>query len=585
MVALLFLGAIGWLYPFEAVALNGIIILVLPYFSRQVPSSVSIGGAWKEILKPLSNKVLIGATTVVLVWLLLCAYFLPPRGVDDIIYHLPFIYESLQHGRWVFLPIDPLIHFVYPMNVEVFFSWPVLFLRDTRWVDAAQIPTGIWTAGIVYLFARHFGLHRAKAFFLAGLFFLTPIVIAQMGTNYIDLSSAGFLLSSLYLTVRFLVTAKKIYVRLAFLSIGAMMGMKYHLLFWGLVLAFRLVLLLIRKNWWSDLFWGLFVVAGLGLGWHLRNGWLFSDWLYPARRSASYWGMYQSVKEMLISIPNKIELTFIELINNGTVDGGFGRYYGFIVFLFWLFWSWCFLFRRRRWEKGEILLFGAALFFLLIVIPIGKEEFPWIGPRIILVTWPIFLLVFGRAVFVLNKKSWIHKLVIAICFLGVIQDAKVWVNSLVPHHYWWVKSRRSEFESYGRLRLSASILDVMTQSLPRGATIFLAAPSREFFSAPFYGRFLQTRIVNFDPQFIGDPDFLVYLTISSDPLIYIGKYQKTLSEAISSEYKEVFSGPYGRIFVHPRLFEKIKANYSGSEAEGELQIQGHRSRDTYFISR
>ena len=221
---LLFLGSIGWLRPLEAIVLNGIIIFFLSFFSHGPACTVSIGGVWKEIVEPFSNKIIIVATTVILGWLLACAYFLPPRGVDDITYHLPFIYESIQRGRWTLLPTDLRIHFAYPMNAEVLFSWPVLVLGDTRWVDAAQIPIGIWTSGIIYLFARHFGLRRTKAFFLAGLFLLTPIVIAQMGTNYIDLSSAGFLLSSLYLTMRFLTTTKKIYVRLAFLSIGMMMG-------------------------------------------------------------------------------------------------------------------------------------------------------------------------------------------------------------------------------------------------------------------------------------------------------------------------------------------------------------------------
>lgn len=564
---LLFLGAIGWLRPLEAVALNGMIVLTLLYFSKSSLPSVSKGGPWREILKPFFNKVITAAILAVAGWLLVCAYFLPPRGVDDITYHLPFIYESIQRGRWILLPTDLRIHFAYPMNMEVLFAWPVLFLSDTRWVDAAQIPAGIWTAGIMYLFARHFGLRRAKAFFLSGLFFLTPIVIAQMGANYIDLSSAGFLLSSLYLTIRFLMTTKRIYIRLAFLSIGTMMGIKYHLLFWGLVLGLVLVSIAVRKRWKGDFLWGLLTLGGLGLGWHLRNFWVFSDWIYPARATASCWGMrYHSVGEALISIFNKIELTFVSLANNGNVDGGFGNHYGLIAFLLWIFLGWYFLLRKRRWGKGEILLFGVALSLFLVILPIGEAEYPWIGPRILLVAWPIFLLTFGRIVFVLNKKLWIHRLVIAICFLGFAQDAIVLASSSPPHHHWWAKSRPSEFEAYrysswyvGQLGPCTSVLDILTRSLQRKSTIFLAAPGGQFFSAPFYGRFLQTRIVNFDPQFTGDPDFLVYLTISSDPLIYLGKYRKTLAEAISSEYKVVLSGPHGIIFVHPRLSEKIKA--------------------------
>ncbi|HOW35756.1 MAG TPA: hypothetical protein PL155_05020 [Candidatus Omnitrophota bacterium] len=545
---LLLLGAIGWLRPFEAVALNAIIILFLHYFSYPVQAVRCKGRAWREIVAPLSSKIIIIAVTAVLGWLLACAYFLPPRDIDDLTYHLPFIYESIQRGIWVLLPTDLRIHFAYPMNAEVFFSWPVLFLGDTRWVDAAQIPVGAWTAGIIYLFARHFGLRRARAFFLSGIFFLTPLVIAHMRTNYVDLLSAGFLLSSLYLMTRFFVTTRKIYARLAFLSIGAMMGIKYHLLFWGLILGLGLLFVLARKNWKSDFLWGLFAMAGLGLGWHLRNYWLFSDWIYPARVTASAWGLgQQSLPEMLISIPDKL------------VEGGwFGLFCGPAAFLSWIFLGWRFLYRKHRMKKGEVLLFGVALSFFLIVIPIGKDEYQWIGPRILLVAWPIILLFFGRVIFLLNRKPWIRKLIIAFCFLGIAWDAMS--SPLMPQPFKPMKSGQSEFEYYhyasgyvGFVGSYPGILDIMTQSLPRGSTIFLAVSGGHSFSAPFYGRFLQARIVNFDPRFEGDPDFLVYYTISPEPLTYIGKYRKTLTEAVSSEYREVFSGPGGRIFAHPRV--------------------------------
>jgi len=569
IATLLFLGTIGCLFLLPAIMINSIIILSISYFSRPPRLSTppaSGWGMWKVILSPLSNKLIAGCSVLVLGWLLLCAYFIPPRVVDEITYHLPFIFESIQRGRWALLPTDLRIHFAYPMNAEVLYSWPVLFFKDTRWGSASQIPMGVWTSGMIYLFSRHFGLRRSKAFLLAGMFFLTPIVIAQMGTDYIDLTSAGFLLCSLYLTMRFLTSSRKIYVRLAFLSIGTMMGIKYHLLFWGIILALILFFILIRKKWKADFLWGLIAVIGLGLGWHIRNYLLFSDWAYPARATASFWEIsHQSAGGTFISILNKIGLIFIKDINNGTEDGGFGRFYGFIIFFIWITGGWIFLFRKNIWKKGEILFFGIALSFLLLLIPIGNDVFPWIGPRMLLVAWPIYLLIFGRISFVLIKKPGSHQLLITLFFLGFLLDVLPVLNSRTPHHHWWGKPGSSQFESFrysgwyvGRLGPCASILDTLTQSLPRRATVYLAAPAGEFFSAPFYGSFLQTQIVNFDPQFKGDPDFLVYLTISPEPLVYIGNFRKTLPEAIFSGYKVIFSrAPYGTILANPRVLSKI----------------------------
>jgi len=522
---------------------------------------------WKVISAPLSNKLIISASVIVFGWLLICAYFLPPRGVDDIIYHLPFIYESIQRGRWTLLPVDLRVQFAYPMNAEVLYSWSVLFLKNTRWVDASQLPIGAWTAGIIYLFSRHFGLRRARAFFISCVFFLTPIVIAQMGTDYIDVVSAGFLLCSLYLTVRFLMTSKKVYVRLAFLSIGTMMGIKYHLLYWGLFLTFALFLVLVRKKWTRELLWGLLAVALLGAGWHLRNYFLFSDWLYPCTKvTSSDLGMgHQSLQDICLWTIKKINFTFLKCANNGTVDGGFGRFYGFIIFFSWVCGSWIFLFRKNSWKKGEVLLFLAALSFTLLLIPIKRGPFPWLWPRMFLAAWPIFLIIFGRIYFVINKKIWIQKMVLVFCIAGMSLDSVEVAGAPMPHHHWWGISRLSEFDSYTYsswyvqgIGPCAAIVDALTRKMSRQASVFLAAPDAPFISAPFYGRNLQTKIINFDPAFKGDPDFLVYLTLSDDPLLYIGPYRKTLPEAFSSGYKRIYTSNAGIVFAHPRLFKRGK---------------------------
>ncbi|MBF0620237.1 MAG: hypothetical protein HQL19_08735, partial [Candidatus Omnitrophica bacterium] len=334
MGSLLLLGAIGWLYPAPAIGLNAAILLAVKMFSPPISPPVDRDKSWQEIAAPISNKLIIFAAAVVTCWLFICAYFLPPRGGDDIVYHLPFIYDSIQHGRWVLLPTELRIHFAYPMNAEVLFSWPLIFLGDTRWVDGVNIPVGLWTAGVMYLFSRHFGLRRASAAFISGVFFLTPIVVAQMGTNYVDLISAGILLSSLYLVIRFLNNGSTIYSCLAFFSIAAMMGMKYHLLFFGLILLVILVSRLSRKRRLAETIVGLIIVAILGLGWHVRNYIQFSDWLYPVRASAGYWDLQsQSVGDMIRSVLEKINFVFLSGKNCGTYDGGFGTIFAFIAFL------------------------------------------------------------------------------------------------------------------------------------------------------------------------------------------------------------------------------------------------------------
>ena len=267
----------------------------------------------------------------------------------------------------------------------------------------------------------------------------------------------------------------------------------------------------------------------------------------------------QSVGGVLVSVVQKINIVFLKCIGNGTYDGGFGAVYGFFAFSLYLLLGWRSLLRRKRWGKGEVLLYGVVIGMLLILIPVRNEEFPWIGPRMLLVVWPIVVIAVGRLIFVVNRNVFVQWVWIVCCFLGLLLDAGAVVNSPKPQHHWWGRTGNSEFESYrysiwyeGRLGPITSALDEMTQSLHRPATVFLAS-CEPFFSAPFYGRFLQTRIINFDPDFEGDPDFFVYVTISSGKLVYVGNYQKTPQEAMSSGYIKVFEDRSGIIFANPRI--------------------------------
>ncbi|MBF0620238.1 MAG: hypothetical protein HQL19_08740 [Candidatus Omnitrophica bacterium] len=423
-----------------------------------------------------------------------------------------------------------------------------------------QIPVGIWTAGVMYLFARHFGLRRANAFFIAGVFFLTPIVVAQMGTDYIDLTSAGFLLSSVYLTVRFLGTSRTIYSFLAFLSIAAMIGMKYHLLFSAAILLLIFLFILIQKRRFMQVSMGILVVIFLGLGWHLRNYIYFSDWTAPTREVAGYCNLqFQSAGTMLLSVIKKVETLFLSHKDYGTVYGGFGAIYALLVFLSYFFFGWCFLLRRKRWAKGEVLLYLIVMSMLGLLVSISDETFPCIGPRILLVVWPIMLIIFWRSIFILNKRSFLGKVFVVCCLLGLALDSRVTATAHMPHHHWWGDTRNSEFKAYRYstgyvvgLGPIAAALDEMTRSLHRPSTIFLAF-SEPFYTAPFYGRFLQTHIVNFDPDFKGEPDFLVYVLTSSDEFLYVGSYKKTLPEARVSKYLKVYESDSGIIFAHPRI--------------------------------
>jgi hypothetical protein len=65
-------------------------------------------------------------------WLVTVIAYYPPRGIDDVTYHLPPVYEAIQRGVWVLLPVELRGHFAYPLNGEVLFLWTALFTGATR---------------------------------------------------------------------------------------------------------------------------------------------------------------------------------------------------------------------------------------------------------------------------------------------------------------------------------------------------------------------------------------------------------------------------------------------------------------------
>ena len=63
-------------------------------------------------------------------WLFLSAILLPPRGIDDLTYHLPAVFEYIYHQKIFLLPVEYRGHVAFPMNAELLFLWPTVFFKN-----------------------------------------------------------------------------------------------------------------------------------------------------------------------------------------------------------------------------------------------------------------------------------------------------------------------------------------------------------------------------------------------------------------------------------------------------------------------
>jgi hypothetical protein len=128
----------------------------------------------------------------------LAAIWLPVWQWDSLGYHLPYVNFVLVARGFDAVPWDMPYVSTYPHNVEMLMIALRAMLPDDRLVDLAQIPAGLMGAVAIAGIARRCGASRAPSAAAGAAWIVAPAVFLQLPTNYVDVASAAFLLSSIY---------------------------------------------------------------------------------------------------------------------------------------------------------------------------------------------------------------------------------------------------------------------------------------------------------------------------------------------------------------------------------------------------
>jgi hypothetical protein len=237
------------------------------------------------------------------VWRLTVAYVLPPYGFDALWYHLTAVAGWLQAERIALNPLA-LWSSVYPLNGEVYFTWPALFLRSDTFVDSVQLGFSVIGGAAVAGIARSLGIGGRGAAATGLLFFLTPIVISQSTANSVDLVFTSTFLVAYHFLLRFLQSRpfggrdgddrqpNGRLVALAGLAAGIALGAKsLGILYCGalaLLLLGHLVVSVLRRRLpmrmaMLPLFVFLVPLIALGGFWYARTWVRFGNPFYPVR--------------------------------------------------------------------------------------------------------------------------------------------------------------------------------------------------------------------------------------------------------------------------------------------------------------
>jgi len=141
--------------------------------------------------------------TVAVVWRIVLAAILPPFAFDALTYHLTAVADWVQSGR-IGANAYSFCCAQYPSNGELLSAWPAVFTRSDALVDVAQVGTAVVGALAVCALARWVGVSAGAAAAAGALFLVTPIVLTQANTPYVDVTFTALLLAASAFLVRFL---------------------------------------------------------------------------------------------------------------------------------------------------------------------------------------------------------------------------------------------------------------------------------------------------------------------------------------------------------------------------------------------
>lgn len=158
-------------------------------------------------------------------WMAFIGYIYPTYDYDGLAYHLVSVATWLQAGRFALSPLQFWSN-VYPQDVELFYTWLVLFLHNDALVNTGQLFFAVGGTLAVVGIAGLCGLGRPAALGAGGLFFLTPIVVAQLTTNYVDVAFGSLILMAFYFVFRYLKDPSLSHLLLFGLAAGLAIGSK-----------------------------------------------------------------------------------------------------------------------------------------------------------------------------------------------------------------------------------------------------------------------------------------------------------------------------------------------------------------------
>jgi len=346
-------------------------------------------------------------------WIIFLGYLFPSYTWDALWYHLPIVGYIMQSGTIGEIPnnsfIEQFIN-IFPKNIELFFIWNTIFLKNDIIMDLSQLLFAIAGVLAIYSIAVKLNISKRIAVYSSLLFFFTPIIILQSKTNYVDVAvSMLFLMAVNFLIVDMPEKGGKNHPSegsaegasfrkrnfptvMAGLTAGILLGSKGSGPLFAAILSAVVIIreFFVRYNVIGSMRWVKIAVTTfrfyvfyffipvllMGGYWYIKNWIVYGNPVYPMEISflnnTIFEGLYQGIVEPAPAIINKLHpltrplYVWLEKVKYYLYDsrlGGLGPIW-FILFLPSLVFSLVYAFIKRHYWFIALFIVVASTFLI-----------------------------------------------------------------------------------------------------------------------------------------------------------------------------------------------------------------------------
>lgn len=177
---------------------------------------------------------------------------------DGNYYHMPHIIDYIQNQK-IGMTNNTLWNNVYPQNIELLNMFYMMFTRSTYFARIPQIIFAVIGMIAVYLILnKHMKFSKRASKICALIYFVSPFVISQITTTYIDGVMVSLFMVLIYILFEIFESNKLIDEILYFITLSIFMGIKgtcsiYAVVITLFYIAFKIYNLIKKKEKFSHL--------------------------------------------------------------------------------------------------------------------------------------------------------------------------------------------------------------------------------------------------------------------------------------------------------------------------------------------